>query len=91
MFDEVVSDLVKVDVHYVKPTEQRPFQTLITSGMSDRPMAPPPDCSEYAYAELMICLPPDWPLTDSALGDPNYSWPLEWIKLLALQVELLQF
>ena len=83
VFHEVVSDLVHVDVHFVKPTEERPFITLITSGMSDRPMSAPPDCKEYAYAELMICLPPDWPITQEEFQNPNNYWPIEWLKRLA--------
>jgi len=41
VFHEIISDTVHVDVHFVPPTEARPWTTLVTSGMSDRPMAAP--------------------------------------------------
>lgn len=41
VFHEIVSDQVHIDVHWVKPTEERPFHTLITSGMSDKEMTTP--------------------------------------------------
>jgi hypothetical protein len=80
---ELISDLVHIDVHWVAPTQQRPFHTLVTSGMSDRPMSVPPGVDQGAYAELMLCLPPDWPMTQEAFGDENYYWPIRWLKTLA--------
>src|SRR5262245_19498833 len=41
VFHEIVSHLVHIDVHFVAPNTQRPYHTLITSGMSDRPMTVP--------------------------------------------------
>ena len=38
---EVISELVHIDVHVVKPTDERPYYTLITSGMAERPMTVP--------------------------------------------------
>ena len=52
VFHELVSDLVHVDVHLVPPQPNRDFVTLVTSGMSDRPMTLPPDCDAPDYAEL---------------------------------------
>ena len=75
---EMVSHLIGAHVHLVEPTEQRPFRTLITSGMSERPMTVPDDVSPYA--ELMLRLPPDWPVTT---GDERYSWPITVLKQLA--------
>src|SRR5262245_43817865 len=61
-----LSDLVHVDVHMVGPTQGRPYQYLVTSGMSDLPMAVPEGAEEWRYAELVVKLPPDWPLTQEA-------------------------
>jgi hypothetical protein len=83
VWHELISDLVHIDVHWVKPTEQRPFHTLVTSGMSDRPMSPPEEVSEFAYAELMICLPPEWKLDEESLSDEANFWPIRWLKYLA--------
>lgn len=83
VFHELLSDLIHVDVHLVAPTAERNYYTLITSGMSDRPMSPPEGAEELRYAELVLCLPPDWPLTDDAFNDEANYWPIRWLKTLA--------
>lgn len=83
VFHEIVSDLVHVDVHIVRPTDQRPFHTLVTSGMSDRPMNVPAGAEMFQYAELMIYLPADWPLDESDLKDESNYWPIRLLKVLA--------
>jgi hypothetical protein len=83
VYHELVSDLVHIDVFIIQPTPNRNFITLITSGMSDRPMEAPPEVKEFQYAELMICLPPDWPLHDEALKDEKNYWPIRQLKMLA--------
>jgi hypothetical protein len=83
VFHELLSDLVHVDVHMVPPTPERNFHTLVTSGMSDRPMSPPRDLAECRFAEMMICLPPDWPLSQEDFKDDNHYWPIRWLKTLA--------
>ena len=91
VFHELVSDLVHIDVHLVRPTPERNFFTLITSGMSDRPMKVPAGQEEKRYAELMICLPPTWQLGDQAgqvtgqgvLSDERNYWPIRRLKMLA--------
>ncbi|MBM83926.1 MAG: hypothetical protein CMJ78_25500 [Planctomycetaceae bacterium] len=77
------SDLVPVDLHVVPPTDERPFYTVITSGMSDRPMRVPAELSGLRFAELLICLPPDWPLTQADFQDEANYWPLGLVKRLA--------
>jgi len=83
VFHELVSDLIHVDVHWVQPTDSRPFHTLITSGMSERPMKSPAEVPDSQYAELMISLPPDWPISEEAFEDECYYWPIRWLKILA--------
>lgn len=83
VFHELVSDQVHIDVHSVPPTEDRPFRTLVTSGMSDRMMSTPRDAEDYGFLELMLCLPPDWPLAQDDLANENHYWPVRWLKLLA--------
>ncbi|MCH5596516.1 suppressor of fused domain protein [Niabella ginsengisoli] len=92
VFHEIVSDLVHLDVHWVKPSKQFPFQTLVTSGMSDKPMSVPAgfDLEEYRYAELCILLPENWILEglndqtnkDNITDEKNY-WPIRWLKTIA--------
>jgi hypothetical protein len=80
---EVVSDLIHIDVHHIKPTERHPYNVLFTTGMSFLPMNTPEGRENYRYAELMVCLPPDWPISDEAFKDFDHYWPVYWLKMLA--------
>jgi predicted Zn finger-like uncharacterized protein len=83
VYHELISDVVHVDVYWVKPTEERPWHTFVTSGMSDRPMAAPEGAEEYQYGELMIRLPPEWPVGDEDFKIKRNYWPIQWLKILA--------
>src|SRR5262245_45698763 len=90
VFHERVSDLVQIDLLVVGPHGDRPFHTLVTCGMSDRAMRVPieePDdlgrVPELRYAELLLCLPPEWPLAPEAFQSEDHYWPLRWLKKLA--------
>jgi len=83
VFHELISDLIHIDVHWVKPTEDKPYHTLITSGMSDRPMTVPSGAEEFRYSEVMISLPPDWPLDMDSFKNEQHYWPVRWLKMLA--------
>ncbi len=83
VWHEIMSDIVHVDVHQVAPTEERPYWTLITSGMSDLPMKTSKENEAWAYAELMLCLPKEWPLDKADFKDEKYYWPIRWLKILA--------
>jgi hypothetical protein len=69
------SHLVHIDVHHVAPGGGRPFHTLVTSGMSQRPMTVPPGSEDFAHAELFLVLPPDW--------DVSVVWPIDLLRQLA--------
>ncbi|MFD0855209.1 suppressor of fused domain protein, partial [Actinomadura adrarensis] len=83
VWHEFVSHLVGVHVHVVGPTAERPYHTLVTTGMSERPMMVPDGQGISPYAELMMCLPADWPLTQAALQDPRTGWPVQVLKQIA--------
>ncbi len=95
VFHEIVSTTIHVDIHIVPPTEERPFYVLVTSGMAERPMTSPPEAEGCEFAELCICLPPDWPgLSEKARTqspqdadhpwkDENNYWPIRTLKSLA--------
>lgn len=83
VFHEIVSDQVHVDVHWVKPTKQRPFHTLVTSGMSDKPMLTPEGVKDANFAELSICLPEEWNISEEDFEDEKNYWPIRWLKYLA--------
>ena len=69
-----------LDIFVVAPTEQRPFLTLITAGLSDAPMDAPKD--EWKLAELCFLLPASWPLERDKWGE-SQEWTLLWLKYLA--------
>lgn len=83
VFHEIVSDKVHLDVHMVPPGKKRPFHTLVTSGMSDRPMTVPDDFPGSRYAELCVLLPEDWKLSQKAFEKERWYWPVRWLKTLA--------
>ncbi len=90
VFHERVSDVIRIDVLVVGPDEGRPFTTLVTCGMSELPMRVPlenPDdlglIPELRFAELLLALPSDWPLTPDAFRDEANYWPVRWLKRLA--------
>jgi hypothetical protein len=84
VFHEIISDFVHIDVQIVAPSPEHNFYTLITTGMSDLPMKVPSDAQQWQYAEMMICLPADWPaLSVEAMQQEVNYWPLRWLKILA--------
>lgn len=84
VFHELVSDLIHVDVHIVKPGPDRPFYTLVTSGMSEAPMNGQGEEGPFqCYAELCVLLPPDWKLDQDDFKDERNYFPIRWLKQLA--------
>lgn len=83
VWHETASTIVHVDVHVVFPTEERPFYTLVTSGMSDLPMTVPKDVETPAYAELLLRLPAEWNLDFETLNDERNYWPIRLLQSLA--------
>jgi Suppressor of fused protein (SUFU) len=90
VFHEIVSDLVHIDVHWVKPTEKFPFHSLVTSGMSDKPMTVPEGFENNRYAELCILLPANWDIDatdyktmEEIFKDERNYWPVRWLKTIA--------
>ena len=83
VYHELISDLVHVDLHWVKPTKARPFNSLVSTGMSERPMTVPPGAEDFSFAELVLNLPPDWPMTEDAWSDEANFWPVRLLKQLA--------
>lgn len=83
VFHEIISDLVHIDVHWVKPTDDYPYHSLITSGMSDLPMTVPDEIRELQFAELMVTLPSSWRIDESSFEDEKWYWPVRLLKGLA--------
>ena len=68
-------DETAISIRIVRPTEERPAITLITVGMSERPMVAG---DQELSSELVVVLPPDW-----WFDDPCDTWPLLALDLLA--------
>lgn len=83
VFHELVSTTVHIDIHIVAPTPDKPWVSLVTSGMSDLPMTVPEGAEDWRFAELMIRLPADWPLGQEEFKDERNYWPVRWLKQLA--------
>ncbi len=92
VFHEIVSDLVHLDVHILKPTEDNNFYVMYTTGMSDKPMNLPESLQDDAHkhlerAELFMLLPPTWNPGEAGTlsNDIPYEeyWPIQMIKYLA--------
>jgi len=84
VYHEIVSTFVHVDVHVIPPGGDRPWITLVTSGMSERPMHVPDGLEDHAFAELVLALPPDWPLDEGEVsGGGGRTWPADLLRSLA--------
>ena len=93
VLSEIVSDELQIDVHPIPPTDDDPYWTLFTTGMSGLPMNVPPEAAEsedapdvslLQYAELMLRLPPDWPIRELANEErADMYWPIGWLKRVA--------
>jgi len=83
VFREVASESVHVEVLHVPPSDTRPVRTLVTLGMSDRPMAVPADADSPRHLELMMTLPRSWRLDESVKNDERWYWPIRQLQVLA--------
>lgn len=83
VWHELVSPSAHIDVHTVPASADRPFHLLMTAGMSSRPMKTPPGAEGNEYAEIVLALPKDWPLTREAFAEERNYWPMRWLKQLA--------
>jgi hypothetical protein len=59
-----------------------PFLTLFTLGLSEHLLATPAFGTVEARVELMMHLPFTWPMDGEYAQDPQFQWPLNWIRTL---------
>ncbi|MFF2089511.1 suppressor of fused domain protein [Paenibacillus sp. NPDC058174] len=83
VFREIISDLTAIDIIVAAPTSKRNYYTLVTYGMSELPMTVPEGAEDFSYAELMICLPPSWKISDEDFKDERNYWPFRALKTVA--------
>jgi hypothetical protein len=82
VFHELVADGPHIDIHWVRASRRRPFEALITSGMSALPMRLPAEIGGVAWGEVVALLPAGWPVGE-ALDDERHGWPLRLLETLA--------
>lgn len=80
MLQEMVPADPPISIYRVRTDEG---QALVTRGMGSKPMTVPPDGEDWAFAELVMYLPSDWPLDLESLKDPKHGWPIEWLRRIA--------
>jgi hypothetical protein len=82
-FTEVVPGDPPLTVHHVKSGLFRPYEVVVTSGMSTRAMKVPEEAKDPRFAEVLAVLPKGWPLSMSRLEDERNYWPIWLLKTLA--------
>ncbi len=80
---EVVGDNIHLDLFVVPQGRGRDYLTVVTSGLSDKPMSVPKGQEGLRYAELLMRLPPSWPLFRESVKDGRHGWPIDCLKVLA--------
>ena len=88
VFHEIVSDLIHLDVHIVRPSPGADWWTLFTVGMSALPMNVPEGHEDLRFAELVIKLPASWKVDELQITPPpadleTVYWPIRGLKDLA--------
>jgi hypothetical protein len=74
---EIVPNDPSIAIHVARKPDRL---ALVTNGMSARPMVVPKGREDLQFAELVMCLPPDWLVGEKALQDANYGWPYHWLR-----------
>jgi hypothetical protein len=77
VFHELYSEYIHLDLLMVAPADDRPVHTVVTSGMSSKPM------EDGTLMELLIVLPPTWPMDEASWRDERHYWPVRALKELA--------
>ena len=67
---------VQVELQIENPTRERPFYTVKSAGMSERPMKVPRGMEDLALSEVCLCLPKNWPMAE--------EWPMRLVQVVAL-------
>jgi hypothetical protein len=78
-YDEFVVDDLRLHILHVKSSLFRPYETLVTAGMSELPMTVPEGIRQPSRAEIVALLPKGWPLSREALQDEENFWPIQML------------
>lgn len=80
---EIISPLVHVDIWCVPPASDRPWVTMLTSGMAELAQPAHPKFKGYSRIELVMAVPPDWPLAADPGTPSTRTWPLQLLREIA--------
>lgn len=80
VFHEIESEVIHSDIYLIKANKDRPFNILLSCGMSALPMNVPEDIDASKFAEVMMLLPPDWNLKYESFEDERNYWPIRILK-----------
>jgi hypothetical protein len=80
VYHEIVSDFVHLDIMFLPANSKKRHHTLVTSGVSDRAMRIPQGREDFSRAELIVNLPPGWPLDEKSFKQEANYWPIRWLK-----------
>ncbi|QDH71274.1 suppressor of fused domain protein [Marilutibacter alkalisoli] len=83
VFHEIVSPSAHIDLYPYPATVQRPFHVIATTGMAEKPMQLMEGVQADEWVELVMLLPPSWPLEQEAWNDEGHYWPFRWLKRVA--------
>ena len=76
-------DGISVSIQIIPPNEMHPYLVLFTNGMSYLPMTVPAGQEAWRYAELVMHLPAGWVHPAKANCDPQWMWPVQWLRKMA--------
>lgn len=80
---EIVPASVPLMVHIFPPVEGKRSSTIFaTVGLSEYALIVPKNKDKYQFAEYFIEMPGAWPVTDEALDQDEYFWPISWLKAI---------
>lgn len=83
VFHELVSPSAHIDLYPYPANGQRPFHVVATTGMAEQPMQVPPGTGAPTHVELVVLLPPSWPLDHASWRKDVGYWPMQWLKRVA--------
>ena len=86
--DHTISEIIPgseiaINVQVILPSKERNFITLVTTGMSDVAMDASAESIGTKYAELVLKLPANWPISKEDMTNANHYWPLKWLRMVA--------
>lgn len=87
VIQEIIPNTPSVAIHVIRRESDHKSeceQILVTVGMSSLPMTVPDGGEAYQYAELVLRLPLDWPLSTESFGRAENFWPIEWLRRIAM-------